>query len=267
MATNTPTATATNAANCSDVYIDSFWISGNDVVADVVNNSASVATLTDTNFTWTELDPGNMYVDWFQFPTQYYGGNDFTSLTIVTGSSVALPASSIATWRTDFDGQPYSPVDGDFSLTLTFDVPGAGTCVTSDSISMPTPIATPAPSCSNIYISSIWIYADDIRANVVNDNVAQATLITTNFEWTELSDSMYVDNFRFDGSDYYSGNDNSSPTGVSGSSESLSGGSSAQRETDFDGEPFEPITGNYALTLTFDFPGWGTCVISDSVTG
>ena len=266
-ATNTPTATATNAAACSDVYIDSFWISGDDVVANVFNNSASVATLTDTNFTWTELDPGNQYVDWFQFPTQYYGGNDFTSPTIVTGSSVALPASSNASWRTDFDGQPYSPVDGDYSLTLTFDVPGAGTCVTSESISMPTPTAIPAPSCSNIYISSIWIDADDIRANVVNDNAATGNLITTNLVWPELSGSMAVNWFRFEGSQYYDGNDDSSPTNVSGSSVPSPGGSTYQWRTDFSSEPYEPIDGTYSLTLTFDFPGWGTCVISDSVTG
>ena len=104
-------------------------------------------------------------------------------------------------------------------------------------------------------------------ATVVNNNVAPATLTTTNFVWTELSGSMYVDYFRFDGSNYYNGNDNSSPTNVSGSSAALSGGSSAEWRMDFDGEPFEPITGTYSLTLTFDFPGWGTCVISDSVSG
>ena len=266
-ATNTPTATATNAAACSDVYIDSFWISGDDVVANVFNNSASVATLTDTNFTWTELDPGNQYVDWFQFPTQYYGGNDFTSPTIVTGSSVALPASSNATWRTDFDGQPYSPVDGDYSLTLTFDVPGAGTCVTSESISMPTPTATPVPSCSDLYISSTWISGDDVLATVVNDNQAAATLTTTNLVWPELSGSMRVDWFELGPSRYYSGDNYDSPTIVSGSSVPLAGSSSDTWHMDFDGQPSSPITGTYTLTLTFDFAGWGSCVISDSVTG
>ena len=266
-ATNTPTATATNAASCSDIYIDSFWISGDDLVADVVNNSASVATLTDTTFTWTELDPGSQYVDWFQFPTQYYGGNDFTSPSIVTGSSVALPASSNATWRSDFDGQPYSPVDGDYSLTLVFDVPGAGTCVTSDSITMPTPTATPAPSCSDIFISSIWISADDVLATVVNNNSATGYLTTTNLVWPELSGSMAVNWFRFEGSQYYGGNDSSSPTNIGGSNVPSPGGTSYQWRTDFSSEPYEPIDGTYSLTLTFDFPGWGTCVISDSVTG
>ena len=266
-ATNTPTATATNAASCSDIYIDSFWISGDDLVADVVNNSASVATLTDTTFTWTELDPGSQYVDWFQFPTQYYGGNDFTSPSIVTGSSVALPASSNATWRADFDGQPYSPVDGDYSLTLVFDVPGAGTCVTSDSITMPTPTATPAPSCSDIFISSIWISADDVLATVVNNNSATGYLTTTNLVWPELSGSMAVNWFRFEGSQYYGGNDSSSPTNIGGSNVPSPGGTSYQWRTDFSSEPYEPIDGTYSLTLTFDFPGWGTCVISDSVTG
>jgi len=264
--TNTATATATQPSSCSDIYISSMWISGDDVVADVLNNNAAAATLTDTSFTWEELS-GSMYVDWFRFGVQYYNGDDNSSPTVVSGSGVSFPGSSSQTWRTDFDGEPYEPINGNYALTLTFDVPGAGTCVTSDSITMPTPTATPSPSCSDIYISSTWIYRDDVRATVVNNNQATANLTTTDFVWTELSGSMRVDYFRLGGSQYYNGNDYDSPTNVSGSSVALSGGSSAQWRTDFDGEPFEPITGNYSLTLTFDFPGWGPCVISDSVSG
>ena len=266
-ATNTATATATLAASCSDIYIDSMWISGDDIVADVVNNNAIAVTLTDTSFTWQELDPGSMYVDWFQFPGQYYNGDDFNSPTGVTGSSVALAGSSNATWRADFDGQPYDPIDGNYSLTLTFYVPGAGTCITSDSIAMPTLTPTPSPSCSDIYISSMWISGDDVIAPVVNDNLATGNLTTTNLTWSELSGSMAVNWFRLGGSQYYDGNDNSSPTTIGSSSVPLSGGSSADWRTDFSGEPYEPIDGSYALTLTFDFAGWGTCVISESIGG
>jgi len=187
-------------------------------------------------------------------------------------SSVAISGGSSANWRTDFSGEPFEPITGSYSLTLTLDFPGWGSCVISESIggpatSTPTPSATPVPNCSDIYISNTWISGDDVRATVVNNNSATGYLTTTDFVWTELSGSMYVDWFRFDGSNYYSGNDNSSPTNVGGSSETLSGSSSATWQMDFDGEPFEPITGTYSLTITFDFPGWGSCVISDSVTG
>ena len=265
--TNTPTATATLPGSCSDIFIDSFWISGDDLVASVVNNNAVAATLTDTTLVWEEMDP-SMYVDRFEFGPQYYGGDDYSSPTVVSGSSATISGSSTQTWRMDFDGEPYEPINGSYSLTLTFDVPGAGgPCVTSDSISSPTPTATPAPSCSDIYISSMWISGDDVRATVQNDNDATAYLTDTAFTWNEMSGSMRVDYFNFNGSEYYGGNDYSSPTNHSGSNVSLSGTSSATWRTDFDGEPYEPIDGTYSLTLTFNFPGWGTCDISDSVTG
>ena len=92
------------------------------------------------------------------------------------------------------------------------------------------------------------------------------TLTDTAFIWTELSDSMFVDWFQF-GVQFYNGDDNSSPTVVTGSSVAFAGSSNKTWRIDFDGEPSSPITGTYTVTLTFDFAGWGTCVISGTVTG
>ena len=223
-------------------------------------------TLTDTAFIWTELSD-SMFVDWFQFGVQYYNGDDNSSPTVVTGSSVAFAGSSSKIWRIDFDGEPYEPITGIFTQTITFDVPGAGTCVVSESLVAATLSPTPSPNCADIYISNIWIIGDDVRATVVNNNLSTGNLTTPDFVWTELSGSMRVDYFRFGASQYYNGDDYDSPTNVTGSSVALSGGSSAEWRTDFDGEPFEPITGTCSLTLTFDFSGWGTCVVSDSVSG
>lgn len=78
---------------------------------------------------------------------------------------------------------------------------------------------------------------------------------------------MRVDWFRLGAAQYYNGDDYDSPTNVSGSSVPLAGNSSEAWHTDFDGQPSSPITGTYTVTLTFDFAGWGTCVVSDSVSG
>lgn len=126
-----------------------------------------------------------------------------------------------------------------------------------------TPTQTPTPKCSNIYISSIWISGgDEVRARVRNQNMADAYLIRTYFDWTK-NGSEYIDWFRFFFR-YWGGNDSNPPTGPINSSVQFPGMDNERWRADFDSQPPGGIWGNFSLTLTFDYPGWGQCVVSDS---
>jgi hypothetical protein len=129
-----------------------------------------------------------------------------------------------------------------------------------------TPTATETPNCSDIYIQSIWISGDDVRADVNNDNDATGFLTTTHLSWTELTSSMRVNEFIWAGGQYYPGDDDSSPTSVGDTFLPIAGHTDEEWRSDFDGEPYEPIWGTYTLTLTFEFPDSVTCVKSRSVS-
>ena len=125
-----------------------------------------------------------------------------------------------------------------------------------------TPTPTPSPDCSLLSLYGMAIVSgDDVRARVQNDNFAPAWVDYTWFSWPELSDSMRVDWFRFDGANYYGGNDYSSPTnrGNNSGRSADGGGAVTTWRTDFDGAPWSPITGTYTLSLRMSFPSWGTC--------
>ncbi|MCK4693936.1 MAG: hypothetical protein KAT23_09895, partial [Anaerolineales bacterium] len=122
---------------------------------------------------------------------------------------------------------------------------------------------TPTPDCSKIYISSMWVSGDDVYARVYNDNMADAYLIKTYFEWPDVPSPAYVDWFDF-GYRYWADEDSSSPTTVSGTEVELSGNDDQRWQTDFDDAPPEGIYGYFYLQLTLDYPGWGICVISRS---
>ena len=122
---------------------------------------------------------------------------------------------------------------------------------------------TPTPDCSKIYFSSMWVSSDDVYARVFNDNMADAYLIKTYFEWPDVPSPAYVDWFEFRYR-YWEGNDSSSPTTVDDTEVELSGNDDERWETDFDDAPPEGIYGYFYLQLTFDYPDWGICVISRS---
>jgi len=129
-----------------------------------------------------------------------------------------------------------------------------------------TPTATQTPDCSDIYIQSMWISGDDVRADVNNDNDATAFLTNTHLTWTELSSSMEVNTFTWSGSVYAEPDDNSSPTSYGGTFLPIVGHTDEEWRADFDGEPYEPIWGTYTLTLTFEFPESVTCIKSRTIS-
>ncbi len=134
-----------------------------------------------------------------------------------------------------------------------------------------TPTPTPTPDCSDISMTGMWISGDDVEANIRNRNVATAYLVHTHLEWTKLRSQMYSNEFELDNFEYWSGDDGSSPTDVSspiGFVPLPGGGNTDRWEGDFNGEPYEPIWGDYRLELTFDFLDWsgGPCTVARSIS-
>ncbi len=131
---------------------------------------------------------------------------------------------------------------------------------------------TPLPSCSNLVINQTRLNGDDFQVRVRNNNLATAYLTSSVMTWSSpYSPPLYFDYFWF-GRTYYnpSGNITTSPvswsSAMGGIPDPLPGGGTEIRWTaDFDlmGQPFH---GSYSVTLTFNFPGWGDCVLSSSIS-
>ena len=83
--------------------------------------------------------------------------------------------------------------------------PGDRVVVSTTPTPSNTPTPTATPDCGDIFFQNLYISGDDIRGNVKNNNDATAYIITTAFQWEDLSSSMHVDWFRYGGSQYYSG--------------------------------------------------------------
>jgi hypothetical protein len=143
-ATLTRTPTRTPTPDCDNIYISSMWISGDDEVRARVNNDNDA----DAYLYWTRLDWPDVpygYVDWFRFPDEYYGGNDSSSPTTVSGSWVWLGGNDHETWRVDFDGEPPEGIYGSFTLTMRLEYLDWGVCEISRSIWVARP-PTPTPT-------------------------------------------------------------------------------------------------------------------------
>lgn len=78
----------------------------------------------------------------------------------------------------------------------------------------PSPTPTPTPSCDLLEMTRIYASSDDIFAQGVNNNFTPVEIIRTNFDWTPYYPSQYVNYSRFDGTQYYNGNDYSPPTNI-----------------------------------------------------
>ena len=150
-ATATFTHTPTPTPDCSELSITGMWTSGDQVRADVQNDSLSPAFLIDSYLEWPKLGP-DMEVDYFEFNGQrYYTVDDPISPTSSTAPSIPLAGNgNIDRWAADFDGEPYRPIWGSYYLDLTFEFPGVDTCVLSRGYSRsqppPPPTSTTRPS-------------------------------------------------------------------------------------------------------------------------
>ncbi|MFQ5943580.1 MAG: TadE/TadG family type IV pilus assembly protein [Anaerolineales bacterium] len=130
---------------------------------------------------------------------------------------------------------------------------------------------TPTPDCSNIRMSGMTIRGDDLEADFRNDNDATAYIVNTFVDWPKLNGSMYLNKFELNDVEYWPGNDSNPSTDISSpiGTVPLPGGGNRDRwEGDFNGEPYEPIWGDYTLRVTFDFLDWDgdACVLTDSIS-
>jgi len=122
-------------------------------------------------------------------------------------------------------------------------------------------MADPLPECSRLSITGVWIYnGEQVRASVRNNNQTRAYLTQTLFEWPDVPSPAYVDWMDFN-TRYYNNNDYSSPTTSDGTWLSLNKTSTRTWSADFDDEPAEGLYGGFKVILTFEYPGWGSCVI------
>ncbi len=130
----------------------------------------------------------------------------------------------------------------------------------------PTPSPTPTPDCDDIYVRRRRVNGDDFEVQVQNNNVADAWLIDTWLQWPEMTGSMYYNKAYFNGTKHYDGNDYSSPTSASANVHMNGGGNRDWWEADFNNVPSGGLAGYFQARLTFNFPGWGTCVLTTSMT-
>jgi len=132
--TSTSTPTVTPAPSCSNITVGSATVSGDEVRVNVSNGNVAPTYLTNAEISWTlQLTP-TFGVNYFDFISQYAGFNGFpggvdSSSPASATSNVQLNGGAInERWTADFNNQPYTPIWGTYTVTLTFDFnPASGT--------------------------------------------------------------------------------------------------------------------------------------------
>lgn len=131
-----------------------------------------------------------------------------------------------------------------------------------------TPTVTPMPDCSKLTLGGLSVSNrstySTISVSVKNANPQDAYLKYTWFDWPDAG-SMYVDWFEFENSFYYGGDDYTPPTTAS-SNIPFPGQTSERWRARLRNIPSAGVTGGFAVRFTFEYPGWGTCVLSASRT-
>ncbi len=117
-----------------------------------------------------------------------------------------------------------------------------------------TPTPSPTPDCNLLSIQNIYASGDDVLMNVRNDNPAPMYLTASTMNWPLMLEdngnpdvNAYVNWFNFNGTQYYPGNDGSSPTTANPSPPGvqINGNQTAVWRTDF---------GNYASPIVLGLP-------------
>jgi hypothetical protein len=127
----------------------------------------------------------------------------------------------------------------------------------------PVPTNTPVPNCNLLQMIGTQLKNNHFDIRIINSNVQTAYLVSTTLEWnTDYAPPMYFDVFKFKGTSYGSSSFNS-PVNAAAPNIGITQGQDRWWEAHFDlgGQPFH---GFYRGTLTFDFPGWGTCDVVGS---
>lgn len=277
--TPTPTATFTPTPDCNlitahNLRIDSSSNHNNDdnIIMEVRNDNPMPLTLTNTVFYWE--NPYGNGIDWFKFNEyQYYNGNDYSSPTTKSDTSLDIPAYTTYTWYTEFTGWNY-PIYGSFQLNLDFEA-GNVSCPVSATLEQSAPTATftptitrtpsrtpsptrtptpsPTPDCDDIVAGPLHVGTsgeeDNLLMNVTNNNPQPIFLTFTTFVWNNYYGNQ-LDWLIFGGSTYYGGNTYTSPFTRTSTIE-LPPGSTYVWNAEFTHYNY-PLYGPYAVELTFE---------------
>jgi len=231
------------------------------------------------------IGPNNLYADWFIWDGSYIWSNNNDSigdLSSVTDTSLDSPgawtgpdvfsAGDTVNFRVDFDFALTSEYDGaleswglipqDFGATFYF----TNGCVL-DLPAIDRPVATPTPSCDNIFAEAVRFNDDNFEIRVRNNNTASAYLTNSVFTWpgppppqSAVPGQPYVNYLQFNYDNYYNTDTYYSPVQAAPSpARELPGQTAYWWIADFNnGRPY----GYYRGVLTFNYPGWGDCIVT-----
>jgi hypothetical protein len=178
----------------------------------------------------------------------------------VTPSDTATITPSDTATITPSDTPTIAP--SDTATNTPFDTPTA----TSTETTIPT--NTPAPSCSLLGLDNTRFNNKDFETRVTNNNEATAYLVDSSLTWmpTPLTGLKYLEYLQF-GDIYYdpSTQIKDSPVNVTTNVPDLPIAGNGTQMTwlaDFSSSIF---SGSWSVTLTFNFPGWGDCILTDSI--
>ena len=223
------------------------------------------------------LGPDQLFVDWLRWDGSYIwseGGDGIGDLSSVTDTSSDSPgawtgpddfyAGDTVEFLVDYDfpGEytvfpGWGLVPRDFGVTFYF----TNGCIL-DVPAIPRPLATPVPTCDDLYVDNVRLNGDDFEIHVTNDNFIPAFLVDSLLIWPAGSPS-YVNFFQFNGNRYYRGDAYTSPVHEAPSAPGveLAGNDSSWWEADFNnGLNY----GYYRGVLTFTL-GDLTCVLEADI--
>jgi hypothetical protein len=223
----------------------------------------------------------NLYADWIEWDWSYIwsdNGDGIGDLSSRTDTTVDSPGAWTGPRDFDAGNSLYVEVDFDFALGGEYNGALENWGLTSDDFgiafyfdngcilektAVPRAITTPTPDCDNLYADRVRFNDDDFEMRVVNGNLQSAYLINSELVWPAQGSgggNPFVNYMRFNWDQYYGGDSYTSPIQVAPNpSRELPGNYTRYWwEADFDnGLPY----GHFRSTLTFEYPGWGTCTV------
>jgi hypothetical protein len=183
-----------------------------------------------------------------------------------TARVVGLPATlSVPTFTPTNTLVPTdTPEPTDTATPTDTETPTDTATATESPTASPSPTTTPTPDCDLVYRTNIYISGTNVYMSVRNDNPIDMPLTHSTLDWSEPYASMYVNYFRWRGSNYYGGDDYDSPTTRNPSpGRSFPGNSTGTWQVNFGGVPGGMgLDGDYTVSLMFA----GLCPVGGTVS-
>jgi len=301
--TYTPTAslTPTPTPDCSLIYAVGQGIAGDTFGVIVQNDNVQPMELTSAYLEWFKYYPGQNFFSAEFAGVLYHNGPAVpTSPSFaIPGSPIAIGAGGTELWEAGFTGVGGGGLFGEFTAILTFDgmctvtataglaTPTATTTLTTTPTASPTttltrtvtptttltqtltttPTLTPTPNCTNIVVTASSFSLPNIyRVDVRNNNPTTMYLTGSTLSWTDAyHPAQYVDDFRWNGVTYYSGNSFDPPTTSNPAmgTQPLPSAATYRWRVTFGGVPAsQGLDGTFTVTLDFN----NSCTVSATLS-